>query len=612
MLLTTIVSSICLGILAQILADRIKIPAILPLLGFGMLLGPHGLAWFHPASLGKGLDVAIELGIAIILFEGGLTLDLHRLRIVGAAVRNLLTIGVLVSWAGAAAFAHLLADMPWQTSILFGAILTVTGPTVILPLLRHLVAPRHVKTILLSEGLIVDPIGAVLAYFALQSIERVGLPAAAITQSVLTLTATGMIVGFASGSFSRLLLRSHAIASELKNVSVLAVLVGMVLVCEHQAPQSGILGALVMGMTLAGTRRSDIRELKSFKIQISTLAVSSLFILLAGQLDLTAALNLGWTGLSVAAGITLIVRPLSVFASIRSRKFRWDHRLVLALTAPRGIVAAGLGSLAARQLAAAGIPGAETLESLVYTTIVFSCVFATIMSIVLPVIFGYTRDPTRKRIICIGAGPFTEALLAAMQHTQGMRILIDSVDWRLTAAASKGIYVICGDARDVQAYDQAGIERDSIVIAATTNDELNMLVADLVHHEFGIEHPVVVLHRPPAQFEETSRRVILLGRGRFALDEWDRDLNQGAAAVRTIPLDSPDTIDRIRHMLIRQPDAIRLLIGWKSDRPDFSVSFDRLDAYHALTCIARTAALREFDNTPTLVSESDRAIENSI
>ncbi len=184
-----------LGIAGQIIAERFQLPAIMPLLVLGILCGPFGLAFVHPEALGDSLEALIHLGVAIILFEGGLSLDPQRLSKVGSAVGNLLTIGVAVTGVASAAVAHWAVDMPWATAALFGAIVTVTGPTVIVPLLRHMIAPRKVKTILLSEGLMVDPIGAILAYLVLQWIARAGIPFRALTGEVLTLAATGIVLG---------------------------------------------------------------------------------------------------------------------------------------------------------------------------------------------------------------------------------------------------------------------------------------------------------------------------------------------------------------------------------------------------------------------------------
>ncbi|HUO87142.1 MAG TPA: cation:proton antiporter, partial [Thermoanaerobaculia bacterium] len=235
LLLQTVAVAFFLGIAAQVVADRFKLPAILPLLLFGVAAGPYALSVVQPSSLGEGLEVFIKLGVAVILFEGGLSLDPNQLRRVGAAVRNLLTVGVLVTWLGAAWLARMVIDMPWSTAALFGAIVTVTGPTVIVPLLRHMIAPRPVRTVLVSEGLIIDPIGAVLAYFILQSIERADRPLAPLLTELLVLAVTGGVLGFVTGSLAKWSARSRLVGRDLRNLVILALLVGMFFLAEWQA-----------------------------------------------------------------------------------------------------------------------------------------------------------------------------------------------------------------------------------------------------------------------------------------------------------------------------------------------------------------------------------------
>ena len=234
-LMETVVIAVVLGILAQVMAHRLRLPAILPLLIFGMAAGPFGLGLFDPDALGHGLEVIIHLGVAVILFEGGMSLDLKQLRLVSASVRNLLSLGVVVTGAGGAWLAHALAGVSWPTAVLFGAIVTVTGPTVIAPLLRHMIVPREVRTVLVSEGLMIDPVGAVLAYFVLQWIDRAGLGLKTVALDLLELSATGAILGFVAGSVAVFAMRHRYLADELRNLVILASLFACFAVSEHQA-----------------------------------------------------------------------------------------------------------------------------------------------------------------------------------------------------------------------------------------------------------------------------------------------------------------------------------------------------------------------------------------
>lgn len=538
-ILETLVAAVALGIAAQVVAERFHLPAILPLLVLGILCGPSGLGLFAPASLGDVLEVFIHLGVAIILFEGGLTLDPQRLLKVGAPVRNLLTIGAAVTAAGAAWLAHAALALPWPTAVLFGAIMTVTGPTVIVPLLRHMIAPRPVKTVLLSEGLIIDPIGAVAAYLVLQWIEQPGTPPMEIGGAILHLAAVGTVLGFVAGALAKLIVRSRVVGGELTNLAILALLTVCYLVSEQQAHQSGILAAMVMGFTMSAAELPDLSPLKAFKGQLTTLVISSLFILLAGQLRIGPVVALGWPSLVVVVGLVFLVRPASVLLSVWPSHLPWRDRVVLAMTAPRGIVAAAVASLAARQMNQLGIPGGTAVEGLVYVTILATGAWATVMAIFLPWVLGYTRDPSRRRAVIVGANPVTERLARLLRASGRDTVVIDAVSWRLDRFRKASVGVVCGDARDASTYEEAGVERDSTVIAATTNDELNLLVAELVRDEFGVEHPVVVQQHPPEELGRRSRAwVDLLGARGVEIPWWIRQIEN--EHVRLVEVDPGD------------------------------------------------------------------------
>ncbi|MEN8163845.1 MAG: cation:proton antiporter [Acidobacteriota bacterium] len=576
MVLTTLVAAVALGIAAQILAERFQVPAILPLLVLGILCGPAGLALFAPEALGPELLTAlVHLGVAIILFEGGLTLDPRRLLEVGGPVRNLLTIGVVVTGVGAALAAHLVLGMPWPMASLFGAIMTVTGPTVIVPLLRHLIAPREVKTVLLSEGLLIDPVGAVLAYLVLQWTERAGIPLRELLTELTVITLTGIILGFAAGAVAKLVVRTRLVSGELRNLTILALLMVCYELAEHQAPQAGILAAMVMGFTMSAAELPDLVSVKAFKGQLTTLVISMLFILLAGALDLGAMLDLGWKGPAVIVLLIVIVRPVSVIASVWPSQLAWKERLVVGLTAPRGIVAAAVASLAAQHMVALGVEGAQALEGLVYLGILMTVTWSTVMAIALPQVLGYASDPARLRAVLVGANPLTELLAQGLKKCGRTVVAIDGVSWRLDPMRASGISTVCGDARDSTTYEEAGVERDSLVIAATTNDELNLLVADLVHSEFGVEHPVVALQTPPEDVGRRSRGWIdLFGGQGTDVARWIRRLERESAVTVEVEMDGDETVHKVRELLREFDQHILPLVVWNECEPNFRFSLD--------------------------------------
>lgn len=573
MVMTTIVAAVALGILAQVMAERLRLPAILPLLLLGMAFGPHVVGLFDPESLGGVLEVFIHLGVAIILFEGGLTLDFSHLVRERGPVRNLLTIGVVVTGVGAAWAAHALAGMAWSTAALFGAIMTVTGPTVIVPLLRHMIVPRRIKTILVSEGLIIDPVGAVLAYLVLQWIQRSGVAVSEMAGEVVVLTLAGTILGFAGGALAKFFLKNRFVSGELRNLVVLAILMVTYLGAERQASQSGILAAVVMGITVAADELPDLVSLRAFKGQVTALVISVLFILLAGELDLSSIWALGAGGWGVVAVLILLVRPLAVVLSVWPSMADGRDRLVLAMTAPRGIVAAAIASLAARDMAARGLGGAHALEGLVYLSILVTGAWATAGAVILPRVLGYLSDPSRRRIVLVGENALTTVFGKVLQGLDWTVVIVDAVPWRLERARAAGFETVLGDARDAITHEEAGVEADTLVVAATTNDELNLLVAELVHHEFDVPHPVALLQRPPEELGRRSRAWLdVLGGRAIDVPRWLRMIEGGRVEEMVLDLGREGTSRLLLQTERQHSQDILRLLAMAGGRPTFGVN----------------------------------------
>lgn len=600
MLLQTIVVAVALGIAAQVLADRLKVPAILPLLLFGVLAGPNlwellgvgGGGMIEPESLGEGLEVFIELGIAVILFEGGLSLNPRQFRRVGVAVRNLLTLGLVITWVGSAWLFQAVTGLPWSAAALFGAIVTVTGPTVIGPLLRHMLVPRRVATTLVSEGLIVDPIGAVLAYLVLQAIERPGTPFQPLVAELFTLALVGTVFGVAGALAARWVARSRWTGGELNNLAILAVLLVCFLLSELQAPQSGIIAAVVMGFAMSGATIPDLAQLRVFKGQLTVLLISVLFILLAGQLDLETVRDLGLGGLVVVAGMIFLVRPVSVFLSVPPSQLDLKARTVLALSAPRGVVAAAVASLAARQLRASEIPGGSEVEGMVYLAIGVTVVWATLMAMILPRAMGYADDPKRRLTVVVGAHALTRALATVLRESGRAVTVIDSSPGKLGPFRRDGVAAVLGDARDAATFEQAGVQRDTQVLAMTTNDELNLLVAELVREEFGVEHPVVALEHVSEEYGTLRRAWSDLFGGRAVdVPHWIRRFEGDSARFLTVDLEHEDAEEVVRR--VSDPDGEEALpvIVWRDGLPGFRYDPERLESFEALTLMLPSGEL---------------------
>jgi hypothetical protein len=336
-----------------------------------------------------------------------------------------------------------------------------------------------------------------------------------------------------------------------------------------------------MGLTVSGAKLPDLSPLKAFKGQLTVLVISVLFILLSGQLDLSAIWDLGLGGAGVVAGLTFLVRPLSVLVSLR-KGFDWREKTMLALTAPRGIVAAAVASLSAIQLRASGSEfDARVLEGLVYLVILTTCVWATLVAAFLPRMLGYANDPSRRRILLVGSHPLSATFGALLAKNGFFVTVIDGVADKLKSLRAAGLNAVRGDARDAATYDEGGVERDGLVVAMTPNDALNLLAAELVRDEFGVEHPAVILRQPSSELGSKRRAWLdLVGGTEFDLNRWNKALEAGKATIADWVPTSKEEKARLRSLLRQDADKCIVLCAWRNGRPHFNskewVSEERL------------------------------------
>ena len=372
--LLTLAAAAVAGLFAQVLGDRWRIPAIVPLLVIGMVLGPSGVGLVQPAALGSGLAVLVKLAVAVILFDGALNLRLDDLRGALRDVRNLATVGALVTWIGAGLAAWLIAGFSGRLSVVFGALVTVTGPTVVQPLMRRVRVSRRLKTVLEGEAILIDPIGAFLAItvvnvlLGLAGVRPIGFFA------TLWSYAGRIIVGGALGvagafALSWLLNRRGLVSSELANLVALVAVWGVFGLSEAIKSESGIMSSVAMGLTMQSGTIPGERLLRRFKEQLTVLGISLIFILLSANLPLSVVMAEGVRGLLTVLALMWIVRPLSVWAALRNSTLTIRERMFVAWISPRGIVAASVASLFALELTEAGIVEGERMLAITFLTI---------------------------------------------------------------------------------------------------------------------------------------------------------------------------------------------------------------------------------------------------
>ena len=422
-LLTTLAGILVLGIGAQWLAWRLRIPSILLLLGSGFVVGP-GLGWIDPDRVfGSLLLPVVSLSVGLILFEGGLSLRFRELRKTWGSLVGLLTVGVLVTWGLSAVAAAQILGMPSSLALLSGAILVVTGPTVIGPLLRHIRPTGRVGPVAKWEGIVIDPIGATLAvlvYEGLDAIRRAEYGSA--TLNVLeglgiTLLAGGLVGAFCAGVLV-FCLRRFWIPDYLQNPVALMLVVIALTAANALHREAGLLAVTVMGVILANQRVVPMDRISEFKESLTILLISALFILLSARVRVEDLTALGWRGLVFALVMLLVVRPLAVWAATIGSQLTRAERLFLAWFAPRGIVAASVASVFALRL---GDSGAVLVPA------TFLVIVATVA------VYGLTAGPLARRLgltpgdpqglLIAGANGFARALASVLQR-EGFRVVL--------------------------------------------------------------------------------------------------------------------------------------------------------------------------------------------
>jgi NhaP-type Na+/H+ or K+/H+ antiporter len=544
--LLTIASATAAGLFAQLLAHRMRLPAIVPLLAFGVLFGPSMLGMVHPEALGNGLPVIVKLAVAVILFDGALNLRLADLRRAMYEVRNLVTVGVAITWVGAALAAHYVASLSWPVAVVFGALMTVTGPTVVQPLLKRVALPRRVKTALEGEAILIDPIGAVLAVAVLDIVlGMAGVRPIGVLGGLWAYFGrliVGLLIGVAGAIvLSWILKRPHLVPAELANLVVLAFVWGVFALAEWLHSESGIMAAVAMGLALQRGAVPEEQRLRRFKEQLTVLGISLLFVLLAASLPLDVILAEGWPGLLTVIALMFIVRPVDVVISLRRSPLSWRERAFIAWIGPRGVVAASVASLFMLELRDAGYTEGSRLLAITFLTIALTVTLQGLTAGPIARLLGLQSLEGRRAVI-VGAGPLGRALAELFRRYGRPVVLIDRNEALVAQAHAHGFQAIQGNGLDEETLERAGTEEAETLVAATTNSEVNALAAHLAHDAFGVRRAFPVLGHPS---RGAGPRLVDRVGGRMAFGhpidvrEWEYALEHGKAQIVTylIPLD---------------------------------------------------------------------------
>ena len=495
---------IILGILAQWVAWKFKIPAILPLILVGLLVGPiaaeflseDGTKWIEPIwngskglFPGEALYYFVSLAISIILFEGGLTLKRDEIKNVGPVITKLITLGSAVTFLGAGIASHFIFGLTWELSFLFSGLIIVTGPTVITPILRNIPLKKDVSTVLKWEGILIDPIGALVAVLVFEFISVGG--DGAFTKTALMEFGKILLFGTSFGfTFAHALMyavNKKLVPHYLLNVVSLSAVLLVFVESEIFAHESGLLAVVVMGMVLGNGNLKNLKELLYFKESLSILLISILFILLSANINIEdLQLLYNWKTAVLFALIVFVIRPLGVFLSTHNSNLKLNEKLFISWVGPRGIVAAGIASLFGSKLIKQGVAGAEYITPLVFMIVLGTVLLnATTARLFAKMVGVFLKSS--NAILFLGASD-PARLIAKYLTDAGKRVvLIDSNKSFIETAKKEGLEAFSTNIYDDDLIDNIELNDVGYLIAMTGSDAVNDFAITSLSHAFG-EH----------------------------------------------------------------------------------------------------------------------------
>ena len=478
-----------LAAFAQWAAWRARLPAILFLLLSGMLVGPVAGILDPDALFGELLFPLISLAVAAILFEGSLTLKFSELHDIGSTVLKLVSIGVVISWVIVSLIVHWLVGFDYALAALFGAVVVVTGPTVVMPMLRVVRPVKKVADILRWEGIVIDPIGALLAvlafnfYVTVRTVEAFG-PIATLFISMLAIgVGAGLLAGYGLG----FILRRHWLPQYLRSPFTLLLVFAVFALADAVLPESGLLAVTVFGVVLANQRDIDVLDILDFKERLSVLLIGGLFILLAARIELAGLVAMGWPALLVVIGIIFVARPISVFVSAIGSDLSFREKLIIAWIGPRGIVCAAIAAVFALHLEDLGATNAELLVPLAFLVIIGTVVLQSLTAKPLAAALG-VRDPAPAGYLIVG-GSGVARMIAGILQSNDLRVVIADSDWlNIKRARMAGIETFFGNPVSEHADRYLDLSGIGNLLSLSGRTNLDAVTALNFRQTFGPQH----------------------------------------------------------------------------------------------------------------------------
>lgn len=497
---------IILGIFAQWLAWRIRVPAILPLILIGLAVGPLSTFYTEDGAKlispifeggpdgrglfpGRSLFYFVSLAIGIILFEGGLTLKLKEIKEIGPTIVRLISLGSLVTFVGGGLAAHYIMDLSWSISFLFSGLIIVTGPTVIAPILQNVPINRNLAAVLKWEGILIDPIGALVAVLVFEFIHTASTGMAYTSHAFLTfveIVLIGGTLGALAGYALYQIIKKSLVPHYLLNVFILAYVLLVFVLADQLAHESGLLAVVVMGLFMANLDVPHIKEILSFKESLSLLLISILFILLAANIDM-ADLDLlvaDWRPAGLLAFVILILRPAGVFLSTRNSSLSLQEKLFISWVGPRGIVAAGIASLFGLTLAEDNVQGAEYITPLVFMVVLGTVLLNATTARLVARLLGVIQNAS-SGVLIIGAQDFAITIGKYLKQHGREVFLVDSNQRNIEKAREAGLRGIVANIYTNDLSEEYELLEVGFMLAMTGSSDVNEFAIERYKDIFG-------------------------------------------------------------------------------------------------------------------------------
>ena len=496
-LLPVIAAILVLGLVVQLLAHRLKVPSVVFYLLIGVVLGPEVIGLITLDTFGSGLETIVGISVAIIVFEGAFALRIERIRGASTVSFRLVTVSAIVMFLGTAAAVRFFEGADWEIALLIGALLIATGPTVITPILEVVRVREHVATALETEGIVNDVTAAIVAVVIFETLllDDLGVPATVL--SFLQRLGVGVAAGVLATVTIYIILDSDLVPErdiQASQFLVLAAAVGAFAAAEVVAAEAGIAAAATSGIALGNLDLDNRAEIEQFTQNTTLIVLSFVFISLAALIDIEAILELGVGVIAIVVVIMLVLRPFgALIATVGIEQFTWPERLFIAGVGPRGIIPASVATLFAIELELAG--NIEAGQLLVGT--VFAVIFATVaIEAGLARQIGDLLGVSPMRTIIIGGGRVGRTLAKRLENRGEFVVIVESDDRQIEQARSDGHTVYEGDGTDTEVLRKAGIEDTKRFIAATRDDNINLLACQLARTTFGIEAVYSQVNQP--------------------------------------------------------------------------------------------------------------------